>query len=95
VARFLPNLVWQIRHHFTTVKDLENVRREGKNVVLPPLAFIREQILANGPALLPVGLVGLVWFLWERRLPVRGPIFLSSSLRLSTPRTTTSFPFTP
>jgi len=40
VALFLPNLIWQIRRHFPTLEDLENVRREGKNVVLGPLAFV-------------------------------------------------------
>jgi hypothetical protein len=40
LALFLPNLIWQIRHHFPTLQDLENVRREGKNVVLGPLAFV-------------------------------------------------------
>src|SRR5260370_7668830 len=65
VVLFLPNLIWQIRHHFPTLEDLENVRREGKNVVLPPLAFVKEQILANGPAFFPVWLAGLVWFFRE------------------------------
>ena len=30
-AIFLPNIIWQIRHHFPTIEDLANVRREGKN----------------------------------------------------------------
>ncbi len=76
VALLLPNLIWQIRHHFPTVEDLENVRREGKNVVLPPLAFVKEQILANGPVFFPVWLAGLIWFLWERRWRVLGLIFV-------------------
>jgi len=76
LALFLPNLIWQIRHDFPTLQDLENVRREGKNVVLGPLAFVKEQILANGPALFPVWLAGLAWFLWERRWRVLGATFL-------------------
>src|ERR1039457_765823 len=44
VALFLPNVIWQIRHHFPTIEDLGNVRREGKNVMLGPLAFVKEQI---------------------------------------------------
>jgi hypothetical protein len=76
VVLFLPNLIWQIRHHFPTLEDLENVRREGKNVVLPPLAFVKEQILANGLAFFPVWLAGLVWFLRERRWRVLGFIFV-------------------
>jgi 4-amino-4-deoxy-L-arabinose transferase-like glycosyltransferase len=42
---FLPNLIWQIRHHFPTIEDLANVRREGKNVVFGPLAFVTEQVI--------------------------------------------------
>jgi hypothetical protein len=73
---FLPNLVWQIQHHFPTIEDLENVRREGKNVVLGPLAFVQEQILALQPILLPVWLSGLGWFLRDRRWRVLGLTFV-------------------
>lgn len=76
VAIFLPNLVWQIRHHFPTIEDLANVRREHKNVVLPPLAFVKEQILALQPILFPVWLAGLVWFLRDRRWRVLGLTFV-------------------
>jgi 4-amino-4-deoxy-L-arabinose transferase-like glycosyltransferase len=75
VAIFLPNLIWQIRHHFPTIEDLANVRREGKNVVLGPLAFVKEQILALQPILFPVWIAGLVWFLRGRRWRVLGLSF--------------------
>src|ERR1700733_12376991 len=76
LAIFLPNLIWQIRHHFPTIEDLENVRREGKNVVLGPLAFVKEQILDMHPILFPVWLAGLVWFLRDRRWRVLGLTFV-------------------
>jgi protein-S-isoprenylcysteine O-methyltransferase Ste14 len=76
VAVFLPNLIWQVRHHFPTIEDLENVRREGKNVILGPLAFVKEQILAEHPILLPLWLAGLVWFLLARRWRVLGLTFV-------------------
>ena len=76
VALFLPNLIWQIRHHFPTIEDLANVRREGKNVVLGPLAFVKQQILAMQPILFPVWLSGLVWFLRDRRWRVLGLTFV-------------------
>ncbi len=76
VAIFLPNLIWQIRHHFPTIEDLANVRREGKNVVLGPLAFIKEQILSMHPILMPVWIAGLVWFLRDRRWRVLGLSFV-------------------
>ena len=77
LAIFLPNLIWQIRHHFPTIEDLANVRREGKNVVLGPLAFVKEQIIDMHPILLPVWLSGLVWFLRDRRWRVLGLTFVA------------------
>ena len=75
VAIFVPNLIWQIRHHFPTLEDLENVRREGKNVVLGPFAFVKQQIIAMHPFLFPVWLTGLIWFLRDRRWRLLGVIF--------------------
>jgi len=76
LALFLPNIIWQVRHHFPTIEDLENVRREGKNVVLGPVAFIKEQILVMGPILLFVWLPGLVWLLRKRMWRVLGLTFV-------------------
>jgi Dolichyl-phosphate-mannose-protein mannosyltransferase len=76
LALFLPNIIWQIRHHWPTIEDLENVRRSGKNVVLGPIAFVKQQILALQPILLPVWLAGLVWFLRSRRWRVLGLTFV-------------------
>jgi len=74
---FLPNIIWQVRHHFPTIEDLANVRREGKNVVLAPLAFVKEQIIDMHPILLPVWLSGLVWFFRDWRWRLLGLIFLT------------------
>jgi len=73
---FLPNLVWQYRHHFPTLEDLENVRREGKNVVLAPPAFVRQQIFAMQPIFLPVWLAGVYFLLREKRWRVLGLTFV-------------------
>ncbi len=73
---FLPNVIWQIRHHFPTLEDLENVRREGKNVVLSPLAFVRQQIIAMQPVLFPVWLVGTIRLVRDRRWRLLGFTFL-------------------
>ena len=64
---FLPNLLWQWTHGFPTLEDLRNVRATGKNVVLPPLAFFRQQILMMHPVLAPLWLYGL-WELLAGRL---------------------------
>jgi len=75
---FLPNLVWQIRHGYPTLEDLENVRRTGKNVVLSPAQFVGQQIFLLHPALLPIWLAGLASFLFGRasRLRVLGWTYL-------------------
>lgn len=76
VALAAPNLIWQIRHHFPTLEDLENVARTHKNVILSPLAFIREQIIDIHPILFPIWLTGFLWLLWQRRWRVLGLTFL-------------------
>ncbi|MGH9586809.1 MAG: ArnT family glycosyltransferase [Acidobacteriaceae bacterium] len=75
-ALFAPNLIWQIRHHFPTLEDLENVRRAHKNIILGPGAFIARQILDLHPILFPVWLIGILWTLWTRRWRVLGLTFV-------------------
>jgi hypothetical protein len=76
---FLPNVLWQVRHHFPTLEDLENVKRSGKNVVLSPVQFVKEQILFLHPLLLPVWLAGLASLLVGRlsRMRVLGWTYLA------------------
>lgn len=76
IALFLPNLIWQVHHHFPTIEDLENVRREGKNVVLGPLAFVKQQVISMDPILLLVWFPGLIWLLRDRKWRVLGLIFV-------------------
>lgn len=76
LAIFLPNLIWQIRHHFPTIEDLANVRREHKNVILSPLNFVKEQIIDLLPILFPMWLAGVIWFLRDRRWRVLGWTFV-------------------
>ena len=78
VLLFLPNVVWQIRHGFPTIEDLENVKRSGKNVVLSPVEFVKQQVMFLHPALLPIWLTGLVSLLAGRlsRLRVLGWTYL-------------------
>lgn len=75
---FLPNLVWQVRHGYPTLEDLENVRRTGKNVVVGPLEFLVQQVLLLHPALFPIWLAGLISFLVGKgsRLRVLGWTYL-------------------
>ena len=61
---FLPNLLWNIQHHFPFVELQANIRRSGRDVPLGPLAFFGQEILAMQPLSLPVWLAGL-WFFFR------------------------------
>ena len=73
---FLPALVWQVWNHYPLLTDMENIRREGKNVVLGPLAFVKQQIEFLDPLLFPVWLTGLVALLRRREARVLGWFYL-------------------
>lgn len=63
VLIFLPNIVWQIQHHFPTLEDLNNVKTSGKNVVLAPGAFIVQQMMMLHPVISLVWVAGVWYFL--------------------------------
>jgi hypothetical protein len=62
----LPNIVWQYAHHFPTLQDLRNVKAAHKNIELPPLPFVRQQILMLGPVSALVWIAGLGFLLLHR-----------------------------
>ncbi|MEO8189877.1 MAG: glycosyltransferase family 39 protein [Acidobacteriota bacterium] len=68
---FLPNILWQVRHGFPTLEDLQNVKRSGKNVVLSPIEFVKQQIEFLHPLLAPIWIAGLVSLLAGRRSRAR------------------------
>jgi hypothetical protein len=63
---FLPNLWWNIQHHFPFVELQRNIRRSGRDVALSPLAFLGQETLAMLPLALPVWLGGLWFFFFHR-----------------------------
>jgi len=60
---FLPNLLWNIHHHWPFLELMHNIRASGKDVVLSPLAFLAQQILVMGPVSFPFWLAGLLFYL--------------------------------
>jgi dolichyl-phosphate-mannose-protein mannosyltransferase len=64
---FLPNLVWNVRHHFAFLELQANIRRSGRNVGLTPLAFFGQETLAMLPPGLPVWIFGLGYYLFDRK----------------------------
>ncbi|HTX39234.1 MAG TPA: glycosyltransferase family 39 protein [Bryobacteraceae bacterium] len=63
---FLPNLLWNLQHHFPFLELQANIRRSGRDVPLGPLAFLAQETLAMLPLTLPIWLAGL-WFFFTRR----------------------------
>jgi hypothetical protein len=64
---FLPNLVWNMQHHFPFLELQENIRRSGRNVSLTPLAFFSQEVLAMLPLTAPIWLAGLWYCLFSQK----------------------------
>ena len=58
---FLPNLVWNIVHHFPFLELQQNIKRSGRDVALSPIRFLLQEQSAMLPLSLPIWLAGL-WF---------------------------------
>jgi len=58
---FLPNLLWNIQHHFPFFELLANIRHNGRNVPLTHLQFLGQVAMHMNPASVPLVLAGL-WF---------------------------------
>ena len=58
---FLPNLRWNVQHHFPFLELQANIRASGRDVPLGPLQFFAQEILTMHPLTLPVWIAGL-WF---------------------------------
>ncbi len=64
---FLPNLLWNVQHHFPFLELQANIRRSGRNVDLSLVGFLGEETLAMLPLSAPVWLAGLWYFLIDRQ----------------------------
>jgi len=66
VVLVLPNLVWEMHHHWATLELLHNDQINGKNVRVGPLAFVLDQMSVFGPLMAPLWLGGIRWLLFGR-----------------------------
>jgi hypothetical protein len=57
----LPNFLWQWVHHFPTYELLSNIAHSDKNIKLPPLAFLHEQVDMVLILAAPLWIGGLAW----------------------------------
>jgi 4-amino-4-deoxy-L-arabinose transferase-like glycosyltransferase len=99
VALFLPNLIWNIQHHFPFLELQANIRRSGRNVDLSPINFFAQETLAMLPVALPVWLAG-IWFFFshggrEYRALGWAWLFAASVIVLVSPRIYYLFPAFP
>jgi hypothetical protein len=63
---FLPNLLWNIRHHWPFLELMHNVRASGKDVALPPAAFLLQQARMMNPFMLPFWVGGFGYLSFSR-----------------------------
>ncbi|MGH9736801.1 MAG: glycosyltransferase family 39 protein [Candidatus Acidiferrales bacterium] len=62
---FLPNLIWNVQHHWPFLELMHNIRVTGKDVILPPVAYFVEQILMMNPLTFPFWLGGLLFYFFS------------------------------
>lgn len=66
VLIYLPNLIWDVQHHFPHFELLANVKADGRDTQLNPLQFMLAQAVVFNPLALPLWVGGLVWFLIDK-----------------------------
>lgn len=62
----LPNLIWNVHHHFPFLELMANIRRSRFNPVFTLAQFLGVQLLFLLPVNLPVWLSGLSWYLFSK-----------------------------
>jgi len=62
----LPNLIWNIQHNWPFVELMRNIRATGKDVVLSPGMYLRQQILMMNPVSFPFWFSGLLFYFFSR-----------------------------
>jgi len=97
---FLPNLIWNIQHHFPFLELQANIRASGRDVPLGPVAFFTQEMVLMLPLTLPIWLGGL-WFYFgtEAGRPFRAIgwawIFTAAVIAILSPRVYYLFPAFP
>jgi hypothetical protein len=97
---FLPNLIWNVQHHFPFLELQANIRASGRDVPLGPLQFFGQEILLMHPLTLPIWLGGL-WFYFftetgKRFRPIGWAwIFTAAVIVVMSPRVYYLFPAFP
>ena len=59
---FLPNVIWNIQHHWPFFELMHNIRVTGKDVVLSRGAYLAQQLLMMNPLSFPFWFGGLLFY---------------------------------
>jgi hypothetical protein len=62
----LPNLLWNIQHHFPFLELQANIHRSGRDVPLGPVQFFGQEIVTLLPLALPIWLAGLWYYFFSK-----------------------------
>jgi dolichyl-phosphate-mannose-protein mannosyltransferase len=63
---FLPNLIWNIQHHWPFLELMHNIRVTGKDIVYPPAAYLAQQIVLMNPLSFPFWFGGLLFYFFSK-----------------------------
>ncbi len=63
---FLPNLIWNLRHHWPFLELLRNIRASGRDIELGSTAYLAGQVLMMNPVSFPIWLAGFLYLFFSR-----------------------------
>jgi len=64
---FLPNFLWNMKHHWPFFELMHNIKADGRDVVLSPLQYFAQQVLIIHPILAPIWIIGILALLFAVR----------------------------
>lgn len=63
---WLPNVLWNIQHHWPFLELMRNVRASGRDVTRGPLGFLLDQAMFMNPVTAPLWIAGAWWYFFGR-----------------------------
>ena len=63
---WLPNVIWNIQHHWPFLELMKHVHSSGRDVVRSPIPFLLDQAFAMNPLTVPLWLAGVWWLFFGR-----------------------------
>ena len=63
---WLPNVIWNVQHHWRFLELMRNVRSSGRDVTHSLLPFLLDQAVFMNLVTAPLWLAGAVWLFWGK-----------------------------